>query len=497
MSVLKKALAALLAALMCMGCVACSVTNDTGDQASDSSIRHPGADTPGDGGADGTESETEAPFELPDDLSYDNTEINIFCQVESPDLVGDVDGDVVSAAVFERNRTVENRLKIQLNMVELDGDYMGAIRTLIMADDDTLDIAAGYQYIAITHARDGLYRNMADNEYLDWEKPWWSDDYMNTIQIGDERYVMIGDISLTMLKAMSAFFVNKQLFEDEFGNINTLYSDVFAGKWTWDMMTNYVSRVYRDANGNNKTDAEDILGMRGYHESPTDHMGYTAGLALSTRAEDGTIVLIEDQSRNIEIAEAMYKLMYENRGCFLSVNPQTFESHFLTSFAEGKTLFCAFNLHAADYYRDMDEEYAIITHPKFDMQQEDYLTLIHDDATMFAVPTTVNDEEAEMLSAVLECMCYESYKRVTPVYYDVVLKSRYSKDPQSAQAIDMIRANVHTDFIYANNYVFSSAPLGTILRTLIGGGNNKYASTYKRYSRVVNKELQRMMNEAD
>ncbi len=493
MSNFKQATALVLAIILCLTFISCAKPGH--EPTNDSSTTPSSTDTTA--VTDGLiESDSEAQLELPTDLDYKNTEINIHCESKSLDLVGDVEGDIVSAAVFERNSAVENRLKVKLVMVETDGDFMNAFKTLILANDDSIDILAGCQYLCIPQARDGLYRNVADAAYINWEKPWWSDDYMDTIQWNEKRYVMIGDISLHMLHAMSAFFVNKALFEDEFGSIDNLYQEVFDGKWTWEKRSAYVSQVYRDANGNNKTDEGDILGMRGYHESPTDHMAYTAGLSLSTRDADGSIVFVEDQSRNIEIAEAMYKLMYENKGCFTSTDNATFMEHFVYSFAAGNTLFCGFNLDAADDFRNMEDEYAIITHPKFDELQEDYKTLIHDYATTFAIPTTVDDEEFDMLSAVLEAMCYESYKRVTPVYYDVVLKSRYSSDPQSAKAIDMIRENIFTDFIYANNYSFN-APLGTIMRTIIGEKNNNYSSLYKRYRRLVENDLKRFTNAED
>ncbi len=486
MPTFKKALVAFLAALMCTGTLACAKPSD-----------HPSAESSTDGYASNTrplsetalESEIAPSLELPSDLNFQNTDVNIYCQAKSIDLVGDIEADIVSAAVFERNTAVEERLKVKLNMVEIEGEnYTDTFRTLILANDDSIDMVAGYQWRCIPQAQEGLYRNVAESPYLDWEKPWWGEEYMNTIQLGDKRYVMIGDISLVMLHSMSAFFVNKRLYEDEFEPIDELYADVFAGKWTWEKMTTCVSQIYRDANGNNKTDEGDILGMRSFQASPTDHMAYTAGLALSTRDEDGNIVLIDDQARNIEIAEAMFSLIYENSGCYINKTPETFQDFFLYSFAEGKTLFNAYTLDAAEYFREMTDEYAIITHPKFDELQEDYKTLIHDVATTFSLPTTVDDEEMDMLAAVLEAMCYESYKRVTPVYFDVVLKSRYSSDPKSAQAIDMIRANVFTDFLYANNYSLS-APLGTIMRTLIGEGHNKYASTYRGYRRLVEQNL--------
>ena len=46
------------------------------------------------------------------------------------------------------------------------------------------------------------------------------------------------------------------------------------------------------------------------------------------------------------------------------------------------------------------------------------------------------------MGAVLEAMAIESYKVVTPAYYEVALKGKYSKDPQSWEMLDMIVNNL-------------------------------------------------------
>ncbi len=495
----KKALSALFAVLLCagacFGAVSCAGTEEE-PSATDTRPSDTVLSTETD-----VESESDIPISLPSDLNYGNAEINIYCKENLSDLIGEADGGTVSATVFERNAAVEDRLKVKLTMIEISGSgyYVctDAARRLILSDDDSIDLVACHQFTLIPQIQEGLYRDVSDVAYFDWEKPWWDDEYMNIIQVRDSRYLLFGDISYGMLSNMSTFFVNKRLYEDEFRPIDDLYTDVFDGKWTWEQMTTCVSQIYRDANGNNKTDEGDILGIRGYQATPTDHLTYTAGFVLSTRDEDGNIVLIEDQTRNIEIVDALYSLIYENRGCYINLSPESYTDYFVKSFTEGETLFCSGLMSMADSFTEMTDEYAIITYPKFDELQEDYKTLVHDSATTYAISTTVKDgDECEMLAAVLEAMCYESYKRVTPAYFDVVLKSRYSSDPKSAEAIDMIRANVFTDFLYANNYSLSQ-PLGNVTRTIISEKNNRYASLHKSWSRLVKRDLERFNESED
>lgn len=480
---LKKTLLVLLASLMCLSTVACGTNTE------DPSSETTGASET----AAVTEAETEVQLGLPSNLNYNGEEIAIHCEKNSVDVIGELGSDVVSAAVYARNVNVETRLNVTLVTIEEEADnQMAEARRLITSGEDVIDILAGYQFYALPHAYENLYLNLSEEIYLDWSKPWWADSYMDTIQWDENRYVLVGDISLQMLQNMSAFFVNKRLFEDAFGSINGLYNTVFDGKWTYEVMNKYVADIYQDLNNNGKTDEGDVVGMRTHTATPTDHFAYTAGLTLSIREDDGSIVLPEEQSRNVAIAEAMYHLFYENSGCFVSSSGDLneYRKHCMYSFSDGDTLFAPFLMTAADSFRDMTDPYAIITFPKLDELQENYQTLVHDSTTVFAVPITVKD--SEMHGAVLEALCYESYKQVTPAYFDVVLKSRYASDPSSARAIDMIRANIRTDFIYANNYIFGTANLGTIMRTLMNGKNSNYMSTYKKASSMVARQLKKL-----
>ena len=92
--------------------------------------------------------------------------------------------------------------------------------------------------------------------------------------------------------------------------------------------------------------------------------------------------------------------------------------------------------------RGMETEYGILPIPKFDEDQEEYYSLAHDLFTVYGVVSSVNSIDLDNVGAVMEAMAIESYKVVTPAYYEVALKGKYSKDPQSWEMLDMIMNNL-------------------------------------------------------
>ena len=80
-----------------------------------------------------------------------------------------------------------------------------------------------------------------------------------------------------------------------------------------------------------------------------------------------------------------------------------------------------------------------------------------------------------MVGAVLEAMNAESYRRVTPAWYESALKLKYSRDDITSQMVDLIRDSMTTNFIYAYSATLNN--LGMVYRTLAQTASTDYVST--------------------
>ena len=131
--------------------------------------------------------------------------------------------------------------------------------------------------------------------------------------------------------------------------------------------------------------------------------------------------------------------------------------------------------YTAELLRDMDSDFGIIPYPKLDEDQEEYMTLVHNGSTLFCVPVTIKSEKLEIIGAVLESLAYEAYKTVTPAYFEVALKSKYSRDDVSSQLLDVMYQSMYTDF----GYCYSSNLNGIgMLRNLAASKTADFSSWY-------------------
>ena len=92
-------------------------------------------------------------------------------------------GDIVDDAIYNRNRAIEDRLNVTLDYfsnTSLDfwndrNIYMDTVRASVLANDGSIDIAAGLSNIMPYLAQDGLFVNLlrGDIPYLNFDSPWW------------------------------------------------------------------------------------------------------------------------------------------------------------------------------------------------------------------------------------------------------------------------------------------------------------------------------------
>ena len=430
-----------------------------------------------------TYSRENTPDNLPE-LNFDGKVVH-FGTVNSnapQQLWAEASGDVVSDAAYYRNLSVEERLKVKLQVTrstESNGNtYMSTIRALVNAGDAAYDIVVcGHGYMT-TPVFEGYFTNVANAPYLDFDQPWWTENFMEIISLNENsRYLLVGDILDDTIASMSAVFFNYKLFTDYYSDPNTMYDLVLDGKWTIDKMREYVSGAYKDVDGNGKLDMNDILGLGTTASSPTEHFAYPMGMRFTERDSEGYPVLIKDQSRNVEITEKLYKLLYETEGVYVNDDNQSLNKELPAKFAAGTMLFHADRITASWAFRESKDPYGIIPRPKLNEEQENYGSLVHDTAMAFALPITTKDLAAPC--ATLEALAAEGYRTLIPAYYEITLKVKYAHDSRSSQMLDIIHQNATTDWIYANNYALSSGgSLGTIQRTLMRDMSSDFVSTY-------------------
>lgn len=396
---------------------------------------------------DGSESD-----DLPSDLKFGGETINILYRgredVANYDLLGQENsGDIVFDAVYERNKRVEERLDVKFEYTAGPEGWSDANKfftTTLMSGAEVVDLIWTSGNTLVANGHNASFRDLNDSEYLNFEKPWWNYPAMKEMSLdGKTISFLYGNLMLIGLRQTGLMYFNKNMFTDFWGDPDELYQLVLDGKWTLDKFNGYCKGIYSDLNGDGKADEDSdrfAYMLSANDQENITHFEYATDISTYKRDKDGIPVIDMSDDRSMTIALRFCDIFAKTNPdiCFSS---HTFsESGIYDAFANGRTLFLPERFYASTLpqLRNMKDEYGMIPYPKFDDKQQEYTNLIHNSGTMAGVPIAVSDERFEMVTAALEAMASEQYRSVMPAFYELALKTKYSRDEISSQVIDLV-----------------------------------------------------------
>lgn len=204
---------------------------------------------------------------LPADLNYGGAVINILADdAQKKQFYAEVQtGDIVNDAIFLRERTVEERLGVQLEWIFAPGAWANReafarmVEQSVMSGGQDYDLVVGYNLTPPVMAVKGLCENLNELQYIELDQPWWPQSYVEQAMYNDRIYCLAESSGRGVLRNMMAIFYNKDLTE-QYG-MGDLLQLVLDGDWTLDKLSELVKGTYRDLNGNNTSDADDQYGL--------------------------------------------------------------------------------------------------------------------------------------------------------------------------------------------------------------------------------------------
>ena len=491
-------LAAFLAALMLLGSLAsCGETVEAPES------------TPAGTQADATvtEVETELTDELPDDLNYGGDEVTIISRYREGWTSGEIAvpellGEDVNDAVYERNKAVEERLGVTIVSIEENNNdpsvVVNKVATAVKAGTNEYDIMAAACYMAVNESLNGTFTDLRQTEYLDFEKPWWSQGFNEVVEYHGAQYAVTGAMLLSMYRFAFVTVFNKDLFTN--ANQPFLYEYVENGTWTLDKQIELVPLFHQD-NGNGKQDEEgDIYGLISNDFISVDPYWSACMVDIIQKNSDGDYEMVFDSGKLYDVAEKTIHLFYNTDDAMYNIKHYGLDDEqndIRDMFSEGFGAMATLRIMELENgsIRNMEQQFGVVPMPKYDENQKQYRTLLHDQFTVICIPTTVKGDRLDEMSAVLEALSSTSYKTVKPAYYETTLRTKIAQDPQSAEMMDIIINNIYIDagIIYTN--VLST--FHDKFRQIMGTGKNNVTSQFKSVSKMAARALIRMIEKLD
>ncbi|MBQ8509372.1 MAG: hypothetical protein IJ493_05620 [Clostridia bacterium] len=385
-------------------------------------------------------------------------------------------GDVMDDAIYNRDKTVEEYLNIDITYEYTELEINNAVQNAVMSGDDIYQLALTHCISGIAMmVEEGLLYDFNDFEYVNLSADYWNHNANERLSVNGKQFYAISDY---MIADPNALLFNKGLLE-EF-KLENPYDIVRSGEWTLDKMMEMASAATRDLDGNSTYDYKDQYGYAMSSDWHFNSFYYSSGIYLVDKDSNGKFQLALGGERTTRLMEKMYELINSPDSYIWKHDVPTEERLTIDT---GRVLFCETSLNVLNEFRDTDVEYGILPLPKLDASQETYT--VNDWSGMMCVPVTV--ENPEMIGKAIELLSYYSTTTTLPTYFDIVLGVKLSRDEDSREMLELIFDNIVFDA--GMNYFGFNEPMMKLFYAIdmhiYKNNTSDFASYYATYEQAA------------
>ena len=394
----------------------------------------------------------------------------------------EVNGDVINDAMYKRTVTVEDKIGIKVVDLNIDQSKM---KTNLQANAAEFDLMTVDLSGVRTFINSGYMLDFNELPNIDMTMPWWDQNAVNDLTVGERLYMVTGDISIMYKKSIGVLLFNKQMLNDQ--DLEDPYQLVKDMKWTIDKFNEMASTVSQDVNGDGKYDLEDKYGLLYYCDMIA--LGLVGGgTHFTTKNAEDYPELTFYTDRTTDIFNKYTELMYNPQLSISWSKLGKSNDDIIAIFQDNRGLFNFNEFHAIENMRQMDTAFGILPMPLYDESQERYYHIINPHvAAMLLVPKDCRD--LPRAGYVLDALGAESKNILTPAYYDQYLKSKGTRDNDSEEMLDIIFDSMTYDI----GYLYNFGELGGMVLGMVNGYQTDLASRYAKYESKAVKAIEKMV----
>ncbi len=399
--------------------------------------------------------------------------------------VEEQDGDLFNDAIYERNRAIEELFNCKLNIEPIDWIYAPDVGKEVMAGDSTYDVWYVYDILILDCIEYLMpWENLV---HVDLSQPWWNPTATDVFELGGSHYAAAGNYSVSVLSRASGFTFNKEIY-NSLGFDKTLYDFVNDNEWTVDKMAEVCIAAYGDINGDGMLDDNDRYGVNGSYKEFYNRLMLGSEIQYVTTDNNGFPVfsLPTDEKAINKILHIID--LFADRRAYGSLQGSLPETEALGSFNGGTVLMTVDNLNGLEHKRDLDIELGFVPCPKYDASQERYYAPSFG-AEVAVLLKTLPEERWDNVGILMEAMNYYSDAFVIPMYKEVLIKTKYARDEDSGDMLDIVIDSISFEFgLNAwQNTVANPFVQGAIMKN-----NANVMSTLETMTKSVNNQIKKL-----
>ncbi len=391
---------------------------------------------------------------LGDEWDFGGRKLRVVCHNDGYEMFPAEDqinkGDLIKDAKAARNKTVESRLNVDVELTYCAGidELQEYVSKSILSGSDEFDLIVNHVLVAGGMVTKNLFQNWYDVPHVDFNKPWWAASTSTELTYDGKCILAISDLCATTITSTCAIAFNKNLANSY--DLGNLYELVLNGDWTYEVLYNAIKDVYVDEDGSGGATSGDFYGGAFDIHDTANAWLWAFDNPVVTKDEEGVPQFTIKSNKINNIMQTLFDFYYNTKGVASTGNVE--EMNGTRMFLAKRAIFTPITLGnvTSEEFRNFEDDYGLLPYPKWDEYQEDYHSHVYGEHTCLAVPKTAKD--LEFIGVCTEALSAESWKTLTPTIYEIALKTRYLRDSESKEVLDILLENRYFDFgfIYDN-----------------------------------------------
>lgn len=405
-------------------------------------------------------------------------------------LVEEADGDILNDALFNRERTVEERYNCSIvEIPEVNAEMETKIPNAVAAGDKYFDTAMLFDARVSSILLKDCLMSWDEIENLDLSNPWWDNAATKEYNFGGIQAAVSGAYSLYNYSTRHVYVFNNKMMA-ELDVDEDIYDMVRAGKWTVEEMYRLGELAVSDLNGDGvMKEDDDRYGIIG---TPTRH--YSAllmgsGVRYIDRDSDGALYFAIDGNEFAQSVMAKFVELdlanpdiYTNKKADINVDIDTV-------FTDGRAMFCAAYVGEAAKMRGLEFDIGFVPAPKFDADQESYHSLVEGGAQSI-LPRMLDEEDLNRVGIILDAFAYHSYYESIPAYIDVLLMGKVARNEDSEEMLQLV---FDTSAYDLGTGIWSAETKNKYVSTVFQTSKTDIASKTEKMKSKIDSQLEKFM----
>jgi hypothetical protein len=220
------------------------------------------------------------------------------------------------------------------------------------------------------------------------------------------------------------------------------YKLVNEQKWTFDKMEEMMKTVIADLNGDGIMDKNDRYGYLAHPKEVLPNFWIAAGAFSVGKDSNDIPYLAMGNEKFMNAFEKTFSILWDSGAYYLGQGGPDIPQYAVEMFSNDQSLFMDTTFFVIERMRGTETDFGIIPYPKYDEAQKDYVSRIE---YYYTIQVPITNPDPERAGVMLEALNSESSKTIIPAYYEVALKTKYARDEESSQMLDLILSTLVVD----------------------------------------------------